>query len=721
MSRKPIENRNEEFVTACINGDIEQIKTLFDDIDQIEYSNGLKHFIKFLTINPPNEQDYAIIISDREILFLFARHHYLYDKEEIITAVKTLSGIYLAAAKTLFRQFLRESLYILNQPQKTGCSRFFVSTQSRFMSSKVEKFLECRTENDRLNLSVDYPVLELIYRSRKKPGHVKWKVVLGEEHIQLKAALPHVNEGNVATAAMSFMMKISGQGHKDFYKKITLPLLIPTNGSLQEPSLHFDDLSTRVAKPYQQLRALYNGGLTALNIRAKSHGQTVNYENPEASRAADSIKHSEQGVALYLSDKENVRSLLVQLQNKLHSETKSRVFLKDTIKIIAVTLHFHSQKTPCSICEYVLTGLMNNQSGAFLKALKEAILLTDNAIYTFKTPKSGVRLHILYSADDKDADHRTDPSYILENQHTTQSMRDPSNRIFCTLFHGGLHRDYKPFIKNDDSEVSVISSGGEASERKRHTKQKANKTHQDAHNSSFSMMSFFGGALKDLEASEVQKAKKQQELLKVKREEYANFIQWLSDSFDMHKQSVIGDGNCQFYALAEQLLQIYPDHFPNALATMLPVRDQKDIAQKLRELTVQYLQNHQTEFEELIGEEDFSPNWRGDHNFENYIYCLQQNQFWGGEYVLRALSQVLQLPVLILDPSVMHNPKQLQNKIYLPDEEETNTFDISESLIIIFDGIDHYETITTRPDDRFIEFINAYQADEDEQSYNHGI
>ena len=705
MSRNP-RSLNSPFIVACINGDLEKIHELFGGAGQMQYLSGLQHFIDFLVKNPPDEKDYVTICSYRKVLLLFAQHNDLYKKEDIIKAVKTLSQACLPMSTILFRHFLRESLYVLNQPEKDGCSRMLVSTQSRFMSSKVKKFLECRTEDERLKLSVDYPVLELIYRSRKNPGHVKWKVVLGKEHIQLKAALPRVNEGNVATVSISFMMKISGEGHEDSYKKITLPLLIPTNGSLQEPSLHFDDLSTRVANPYQQLRALYNRGLAVLHIDAKSHGQTVNYENPEASRAADSIKHSEQGLALYLSDVKNVRALIIQLLDKLHSETKSLALLGDTIKIIAIALHFHSQKTPCSVCEYVLTGLMDNETGAFLKVFKEAILAWNKSLYAFKIPKSGVKLHVLYSADDIDADHRSAPSYHSVNQHTAQSMRDRSNQVFCTLFRNGLHRDYKPFVQGDDLEVSVLSSGGEASERKRHTNQKANEKHQDAHNGTFSMMSFFAETLRALQAPQIQEDQKQRDILKIKFEAYEGFVQWLQDSFALAKQDIKGNGNCQFYALAEQLCQIHPNHFPDFLVAILPVYDRQNIAQRLRMLAVMYLREHQAEFEGLIGEEDFSPDWQGEHNFENYLYCLQQDRFWGGECVLKALSQVLKLPILVLDPGVMTEPNQLQNKIYLPDDQEMGELDVSQALVIIFDGVNHYETIATRPTDELIEFVN---------------
>lgn len=705
MSRKPTTNIVAPFMSACMLGSVEKIKELFNSSDPQQIKLGFQCFVDFL-IKETRNIDYVSICSYRDVLLLFAQYEHFYEKKDLVEKIKTLSTICLPLAKTLFRQFLRESLYILNQPKKQGCSRAIVATQSRFTSSKIEKFLQCRTEDERLRLSVDYPVLELIYRSRKTPNRVKWQVFLGEEHIQLKAALPRVNEGNVATASISFMMKIGGSSHADHYKKITLPVMIATNSSLQNPSLHFDDLSSRVDNPYQQLRALYDHGLAVLHLHAKSHGQTVNYENPEAPRAADSIKHSEQGLALYLSDLNNVKMLITHLVDKLHSEIDHPALLGDTIKIIAITLHFHSQKTPCSACEYVLAGLMDNESGAFLKVFKEAILAWDKSIYTFKIPKSGVRLHVLYSADDIDADHRSTPDYHLASQHTIQSMRDRSSQIFCALFRSGLHRDYTPFVQGNGLEVSVLSSGGESSEKNRHTKQKANKKHRDAHNSSFAMMSFFSDALNDLENLQAQKSQKQAELLKIKLDAYDQFVQWLQDSFALTKQSIKGDGNCQFYALAQQLCQIYPDYFPEYLTAILPVYDEQAISQQLRMVAVQYLEAHQEDFEGLIGEEDFSASWQGEYDFENYIYCLKQDRFWGGECVLRALSQILQLPILVLDPSIMNDFDQLQNKIYLPASQSMVRFDVSQALIVIFDGINHYETILTRPTEAFIAFVN---------------
>ena len=199
------------------------------------------------------------------------------------------------------------------------------------------------------------------------------------------------------------------------YIEVTLPIIIPTNASLDHRALHFDDLSstTRSYKPYEKLKTLYDQGLRFFGVTEKKHGHHPEYENLDKPRAADSIKHSEQALALYLYEEPHVQALVNQLVLKLHQLGDS-VKAGDSVKVIAIALHFHSSKTPCAVCETVLTGLMDRENGAFLQRFKD-ILSKNQAIFKFRMPKKGIRLHVLYSADDTDADHKENRHQYITN------------------------------------------------------------------------------------------------------------------------------------------------------------------------------------------------------------------------------------------------------------------------------------------------------------------
>ena len=124
-------------------------------------------------------------------------------------------------------------------------------------------------------------------------------------------------------------------------------------------------------------------------------------------------------------------------------------------------------------------------------------------------------------------------------------------------------------------------------------------------------------------------------------------------------------------------------------------------------MTEIYLRQHKNEFGPLIGDEDFPENWAGEINFETYLNYIKCNKAWGGEHTLRALVNVLQLPIFVLHPDMMKSSTHIENRIYLPTDTTLDDFDQQRLLVISYNGASHYETLNDRPSEQLIELINA--------------
>lgn len=702
MPPKSVKVNKPDFLSACNVGDTERIREIFNQTPPNLYAEGLRLFLDFLSKTPPDKSDFAAIRNNQAVLRLFATRLDLYSWDFIATQIKILHGKYTPAAKTLFRFFLKQMLilYALSQTKKTACSRFPVSTAQKLAAKKTEDFV-----NERHTSMIHYPILQLLYRSRKT-GLVKRTVTLGQQHIDLKANLPNIAAGNAATAALTFMLKISRPGVKK-YIEVTLPIIIPTNASLDSRALHFDDLSStaRSYKPYEKLKILYDQGLRFFHVTEKKHGHHPEYQNLDKPRAADSIKHSEQALALYLYEEPHVQALVNQLVLKLHQLGDS-IRAGDSIKVIAIALHFHSSKTPCAVCETVLTGLMDRENGAFLKLFKDVLSKTQN-VFKFRIPKTGVRLHVLYSADDTDADHKENRHQYIANI-TQHPMRDKSGLVFCSLFQHGRTLNYTGL--GSTPAYTVLSSGGSSSEKTRGTNAKINAERKKGMDELLTRQREFRERI-DKEA----RAKKFADQLL----QYEQFCPWLFETLGVQIKPILGDGNCQFTSVAEQLLQAYPTGFPVALQARIGYfGTREELAHRLRVLTELYLRQHKNEFEPLIGDEDFPEGWVGETNFAAYLNYIKCNKAWGGEHTLRALANVLQLPIFVLHPDMMKSSTHIENRLYLPTGTKLTDFDQQSLLVISYNGASHYETLSDRPTEQLIELINANIQ---QPAYVHGL
>ena len=292
--------------------------------------------------------------------------------------------------------------------------------------------------------------------------------------------------------------------------------------------------------------------------------------------------------------------------------------------------------------------------------------------------------------------------------YTQHPMRDKSGLVFCSLFQHGRTLNYTGLSSTPD--YTVLSSGGSSSEKTRGTNAKINAERKKGMDELLARQREFRERI-DKEA----KAKKIAEQLL----QYEQFCPWLFETLGVQVKPIIGDGNCQFTSVAEQLLQAYPTGLPLAIQARIGyLGTREELAYRLRSLTKIYLQQHRSEFVTLIGDEDFPVDWQWATDFDTYLTYIQCDKAWGGEHTLRALANILQLPIFVLHPDMMKSSTHIENRLYLPTGTKLTDFDQQNLLVISYNGASHYETLSDRPTEQLIGLINANIQ---QPAYVHGL
>ena len=193
---------------------------------------------------------------------------------------------------------------------------------------------------------------------------------------------------------------------------------------------------------------------------------------------------------------------------------------------------------------------------------------------------------------------------------------------------------------------------------------------------------------------------------------YEEFKSWLRVMLGINVQKIASDGNCQFSAIKQQLLQMYPGGFPSKLRDILgDYGSSQVLTHRLRTLAVNYLKLHKVDFECFITHEDFPIHWPGRISFQSYVEHMSNDGSYGTEHTLRALSNILELPILILHPDVALNTTHMENRIYLPSNKSLSDFDLKQQLlVVIFTGMRHYDMPDDRPTERLIQLINSHMS-----------
>jgi len=190
----------------------------------------------------------------------------------------------------------------------------------------------------------------------------------------------------------------------------------------------------------------------------------------------------------------------------------------------------------------------------------------------------------------------------------------------------------------------------------------------------------------------------------------------LAANFNLTYQNVSGDGSCQFYAVAYQLMQVGSPELVEQLqlcSSPDPEKPQtplQTMAVNLRDRAANYVEANPACFETSI-------LWSNEHgalrfaNVPKYVSELRKSGFYGDLISLKALQMCLETPILVFEPSKTRKTSDLNELVrcfYIRPENE-NSIDLSKTLIITRQKYpDHYTTFSTRPSDgldRLLSFL----------------
>jgi hypothetical protein len=174
----------------------------------------------------------------------------------------------------------------------------------------------------------------------------------------------------------------------------------------------------------------------------------------------------------------------------------------------------------------------------------------------------------------------------------------------------------------------------------------------------------------------------------LREQAYLDYKNVINSIYGLKEISIKEDGNCQFRAVANQLKQLNP---------MYKDKSEEDIIRDLRKNVINELKRKRNFFEA------FSPTSGGSDpsqdiniGIDSFIWRLEANPSeYGDDRTLLAMANILGQDIIVLHPNGQHG-----QDLYRPDGRKTK-LDPSKTIILLFNNILHYETVTTRPNDTF--------------------
>lgn len=159
-----------------------------------------------------------------------------------------------------------------------------------------------------------------------------------------------------------------------------------------------------------RLGNLYFNGRNYTNLNGNTHGKIPDYdlEKMHSRGAAQYITHSEQALYAYLSTKEASDMIAKVIRTKIRGKYLAKLHSK--VKIYNINMHIHSQKSPCSSCEYIMVGsqVAHMQELPTFK-FKDNLInsLIEDGYFDYHYPSKEENFNILttYTSDETDKDH----------------------------------------------------------------------------------------------------------------------------------------------------------------------------------------------------------------------------------------------------------------------------------------------------------------------------
>lgn len=182
---------------------------------------------------------------------------------------------------------------------------------------------------------------------------------------------------------------------------------------------------------------------------------------------------------------------------------------------------------------------------------------------------------------------------------------------------------------------------------------------------------------------------------------------YLDREFGLEREKIAGDGNCQFTAIASQLRAVNLERFRQlveeagfCLSDLSPDRQLIVVRRALRIRVVFYMSDHREEFEEFFAGGNFS--------FDAYLERTSHDgpDSWGDNLTLRALRGVLKdFNIVTLRVGMQEGAFTTEHIHFVQNPAEN--IDMHRTLVIVYNGATHYDTIRNRPDDRLAGYLNG--------------
>lgn len=181
-----------------------------------------------------------------------------------------------------------------------------------------------------------------------------------------------------------------------------------------------------------------------------------------------------------------------------------------------------------------------------------------------------------------------------------------------------------------------------------------------------------------------------------------HFKQALQDRFSLQIDQISGDGNCQFRAFVRGLQLLSPNEY-NSLSsniaeqgfTFFEANQREDVATyNIRQEATQYMRDNADKFHPFLVEEE-NIHFATVDEFSDY---MEQEGIYGNNLTLQAMAMYHQRPIIILQPGVSEDTP-VTAQIITPNDHEP--VDLSQALILLYNGVDHYELILHTPNQIF--------------------
>lgn len=183
-----------------------------------------------------------------------------------------------------------------------------------------------------------------------------------------------------------------------------------------------------------------------------------------------------------------------------------------------------------------------------------------------------------------------------------------------------------------------------------------------------------------------------------------SFPEVLKKQWNLDIQDVKRDESCQFRAVARQLKECAPQKYEK-----LGVETEEKAHQNLRTIAVKYMRAHPAAFSDfpkprapLDSLSSQGPGSEGPPEFERYLDWVADPRHYGDNCTLRALSDALSCTIIVLRPGIQE-ASRLPGE-YIHRSERDSGAMIERPLILVHDGVNHYELAVGTPNKAFEEF-----------------